>query len=231
MKKNCKKFQIEIINEKLQRLEAADVRSAMEPNYKIVLLGDGRVGKSSLTLRFCQNKFSDTQESTVQASFLKRSVVIGEDRVNLAVWDTAGQERFHALGPIYYRDSNGAMLVYDTTDIDSFARVQHWVKELKSIVGDDIVLCIAGNKSDLEKLRQVQLSEAEAYAQSVGAHHFLTSAKTGKNVEEAFLDLAKRVHAARQANKQSQRRRTRVVAEEPKTQAPPPKKKSSCALL
>eukprot|EP00762_Andalucia_godoyi_P002317 ANDGO_07618.mRNA.1 Ras-related protein Rab-21 len=216
----------------------------MEQSYKVVLLGEGRVGKTSLTLRFCQDKFSDSQESTIQASFLKKTVVIADDRVNLAVWDTAGQERFHALGPIYYRDSNGALLVYDTTDVDSFTKVQNWVKELRSIVGEDIVLCIAGNKCDLEKLRQVNTNDAETYAASVGAHHFLTSAKTGKGVEDAFLDLAKRVHAARASklSANAQRRRTRMITDDPapptrvNAAAPPPsadqpKKKSKCTIL
>lgn len=169
--------------------------------YKVVLLGEGRVGKTSLTLRFCQNKFSDTQESTISASFLKKTVELPgtSDRVTLAVWDTAGQERFHALGPIYYRDSHGALLVYDTTDIDSFTKVQNWVRELRSVVGPDIVLCIAGNKCDLERQRQVELADAEAYAKGVGAHHFLTSAKTGRGVEEVFLDLAKSMFPDRYA--------------------------------
>lgn len=62
----------------------------------------------------------------------------------VAIWDTAGQERFHALGPIYYRDADGALLVYDTTDTDSFAKVKTWVRELRKMVGEGIVLCIAG---------------------------------------------------------------------------------------
>jgi Ras-related protein Rab-21 len=107
------------------------------------------------------------------------------------IWDTAGQERFHALGPIYYRDANGALLVYDITDRDSFTKVRHWVKELRKIVGKDIVLVIAGNKADLERKRQVDDNEAQEYAKSVGATHMICSAKTNKNVEEAFLELTK----------------------------------------
>lgn len=99
--------------------------------------------------------------------------------------------RFHALGPIYYRDSNGALLVYDITDRDSFTKVRNWVTELREIVGKDIVLVIAGNKSDLEKQRQVSDDDAKQYAQSVGAIHMNCSAKTGKGVEEAFLELTK----------------------------------------
>ncbi len=113
-------------------------------NFKIVLLGEGRVGKTSLVLRYINNVFSDKQQSTVQASFLTKRLSIGDRVVNLAIWDTAGQERFHALGPIYYRDADGALLVYDTTDSDSFAKVKNWVKELRKMVGQEIVLCIAG---------------------------------------------------------------------------------------
>lgn len=104
-----------------------------------------------------------------------------------------GQERFHALGPIYYRDSNGALLIYDITDRDSFTKVRNWVRELRKIVGKDIVLLIIGNKEDLEKKRQVDMDEADQYAKSVGAEHMLVSAKTGKNVEQIFLELTKQM--------------------------------------
>ena len=91
--------------------------------------------------------------------------------MNLAIWDTAGQERFHALGPIYYRDADGAVLVYDTTDEESFHKVKNWVKELRKMVGQEIVLCIVGNKIDLDKERQVDKATAAEYAASVGALH------------------------------------------------------------
>lgn len=164
-----------------------------ERNFKVVLLGEGRVGKTSLVLRYCTNTFNDKHVQTIQASYQTKRLNIDNQRVNLAVWDTAGQERFHALGPIYYRDANGALLVYDITDMDSFVRVQNWVKELRKMLGTDIVLAIAGNKCDLERNRVVPLDKAESYAQSVGAKHFSTSAKLNKGVNELFLDLAKRM--------------------------------------
>ena len=81
--------------------------------------------------------------------------------MTLSIWDTAGQERFHALGPIYYRDANGAVLVYDITDADSFIKVKNWVNELRKMLGNDISLIIVGNKIDLEKQRHVSHQQAE----------------------------------------------------------------------
>lgn len=161
--------------------------------FKVVLLGEGCVGKTSIVLRYCEDKFNDKHLTTLQAAFLTKKLSVGGKRVTLAIWDTAGQERFHALGPIYYRDSHGAILVYDITDEDSFQKVRNWVKELRKMLGDDISLCIVGNKADLEKNRHVSKEEAEEYAQSVGAKHFSTSAKLNRGIEELFLDVTKRM--------------------------------------
>jgi len=164
-----------------------------DKQFKVVLLGEGCVGKTSLCLRYVQNQFNDKHISTIQASFLTKRLNVDNRRIGLAIWDTAGQERFHALGPIYYRDSNGALLVYDITDRDSFVKVQSWVKELRKMLGDGVVLAIAGNKADLERNRVVSIEEAESYAASVGAKHYSTSAKLNKGLEELFLDLTKRM--------------------------------------
>lgn len=162
-------------------------------NFKVVLLGEGCVGKTSVVLRYVEDKFNEKHITTLQASFLNKKLNIAGKRVNLSIWDTAGQERFHALGPIYYRMSNGAILVYDITDEDSFQKVKNWVKELKKMLGSDICLIIAGNKIDLEKQRTVPIEAAEEYARSVGAKHFNTSAKLNRGIEEMFLDLSQRM--------------------------------------
>jgi len=172
--------------------------SPSSQQFKIVLLGEGRVGKTCVCLRYVEGSFSDNQESTITATFLEKRINVGKTSVKLMIWDTAGQERFHALGPIYYRDANGALLVYDITDRESFTKVRHWVKELRKIVGKDIVLVIAGNKSDMEKNRQVNDVEAKEYADSVGAVHIMCSAKTGKGVENAFLELTKEILKSQQ---------------------------------
>lgn len=164
--------------------------------FKVVLLGEGRVGKTSILLRYTKGEYNDRQISTLQASYLDKRVNVGTSTAQLSVWDTAGQERFHALGPIYYRDADAALLVYDITDVESFTKVKKWVKELRKIVGNDIVIAIAGNKIDLEKMRNVPEQEAVKYAESVGANHFNTSAKANKGLDEVFLDLSQRKSCA-----------------------------------
>ncbi|KAF8397166.1 hypothetical protein HHK36_016073 [Tetracentron sinense] len=168
--------------------------------FKLVLLGDGRVGKTSLVLRYVNNVFSDKQEATVQASYLTKRLVIEGVPITLAIWDTAGQERFHALGPIYYRDADvcsgcvaaAALLVYDIMDNDSFIRVRNWVKELQQMASKNIIMAIAANKSDLVRSKKFDLQEAESYATLIGAKLFITSAKSGTGIDEVFLDIAAR---------------------------------------
>lgn len=139
-------------------------------------------------------KLPDIDENEFfQASFLKKKLNIDGKRINLAIWDTAGQEKFHALGPLYYRSSNGAVIVYDITDQDSLQKVKSWVKELRKMLGTDISLAIVGNKTDLEHERQVDLNEADAYAQKVNALHWHTSAKANEGIEELFLALIEKM--------------------------------------
>jgi Ras-related protein Rab-21 len=140
-------------------------------------------------LRYIRGEYDDRQQSTLQASYLDKRLTVDGKTAHLSVWDTAGQERFHALGPIYYRDADGALLVYDITDAESFNKVRKWVKELRKIVGQDIAITLAGNKVDLEKNRLVPEADATSYAESVGASHYHTSAKLNRGLDEAFDDL------------------------------------------
>jgi len=164
-------------------------------NFKIVLLGEGCVGKTSCVVRYVEDNFNPKHATTLQASFLNKKINIRGARCNLSIWDTAGQERFHALGPIYYRDANGAILIYDITDADSFQKVKNWVRELRKMLGTGIDLAIAGNKTDLEEQRRVDSAVAEEYARTVGARHFHTSAKQNRGIEDLFLDLAQQMMA------------------------------------
>jgi Ras-related protein Rab-21 len=105
--------------------------------------------------------------------------------------DTAGQEKFNSLTPLYYRDTQGAILVYDITFKESFEKVAKWITELQSFCENDVVIAITGNKGDRENERQIRLKDAENYAKIVDAEHFSTSAKSGKGINDIFDYVAK----------------------------------------
>lgn len=134
---------------------------------------------------------------------MNKKINFDNKRINLNIWDTAGQEIFHALGPIYYRNSQGAVLVYDISSEDSFDKIKVWIKELKKIVGNDIVCVIVGNKTDLIRDQKLDYDPEphKEYARSVGALHFLTSAKMNENIDEVFIDVTKsmiKIHEEKQ---------------------------------
>ncbi|EGR27830.1 ras oncogene family protein, putative, partial [Ichthyophthirius multifiliis] len=160
---------------------------------KIVIVGEGRVGKTSITLRYCQDQFSEDQESTINAFYLEKSINLqnSDEVVNIAIWDTAGQEKFRAIVPTYYHDAVCAILVYDITIKESFDKVKSWIKELQECTDrSKLIVCIAGNKGDLENQRQITKQSAEDYAKQVGAKHFTTSAKANLGINEMFQFIA-----------------------------------------
>jgi len=116
---------------------------------KLVLLGEAAVGKSSVVLRFVANEFQANKEPTIGAAFLTQKCRL-EDRVlRYEIWDTAGQERFHSLAPMYYRNAQAAVVVYDVTKAASLDKAKSWVKELQRQANPNIVIALAGNKVDL----------------------------------------------------------------------------------
>eukprot|EP00164_Ancoracysta_twista_P000909 GFYU01001194.1.p1 GENE.GFYU01001194.1~~GFYU01001194.1.p1 ORF type:complete len:198 (-),score=59.32 GFYU01001194.1:404-997(-) len=161
--------------------------------FKLVLLGDSAVGKSSLVLRFVRGQFFDYQESTIGAAFLTQTVALNDTTVKFEIWDTAGQERYHSLAPMYYRGAAAAVVVYDITNKDSFQRAKAWVKELQRQGNPNIVIALAGNKCDLSSKRKVEPEEAQAYADENGIFFMEASAKTSVNVNELFVEIARKL--------------------------------------
>ena len=139
-------------------------------------------GKSSLVLRFVKGQFFEYQESTIGAAFLTQTVATSDATVKFEIWDTAGQERYHSLAPMYYRGAAAAIIVYDITSQASYARAKTWVRELQRQGNADLVMALAGNKSDMADERQVTAEEASAYAEENGLHFVETSAKTAASV-------------------------------------------------
>lgn len=162
--------------------------------FKLVLLGESAVGKSSLVNRFAKDQFDDFRESTIGAAFLTQTISLDSNTtVKFEIWDTAGQERYKSLAPMYYRNAHCAVVVYDITQSASLTRAKAWVKELQRQANENIVIALAGNKLDLEEDRQVPTEEAQAYAKEAGLLFFETSAKSGANVTELFTAIARKL--------------------------------------
>jgi small GTP-binding protein len=202
--------------------------SGGKSHIKLVVLGEGRVGKTSLTLRYVQNKFADREESTINASYLEKDISLGKSRRKLAIWDTAGQEKFSAVAPIYYRDAEGAVLVYDITMKESFPKVNKWLQELREHAGDEIILAIVGNKMDKENERQIDKGVAEEYARRNNAKHFETSAKMGKGIEEVFAYLATEISKKNKEQEQNENPKDKKKLLVGDTSLGKGKKKSDC---
>lgn len=129
--------------------ESASGPADKSVQVKLVLLGEAAVGKSSVVLRFVSNEFQANKEPTIGAAFLTQKCRL-EDRVlRYEIWDTAGQERFHSLAPMYYRNAQAAVVVYDVTKASSLEKAKSWVKELQRQANPNIVIALAGNKVDL----------------------------------------------------------------------------------
>ncbi|KAJ6235972.1 ras-related protein rab-5c [Anaeramoeba flamelloides] len=158
--------------------------------FKIVLLGESAVGKSSLVWRFCQDQFSETIESTVGATFIHRVMDLGEYSIKLQIWDTAGQERYHSLTPMYYRGAKGVIITYDVTNNDSYEKAKDWVNEIRTQGTPNAKIVLVANKIDLED-HQVDQMEAMKYAESNDLLFFECSAKTGEGVKDVFFGLSK----------------------------------------
>ena len=158
-------------------------------SYKVVFLGEGRVGKTSIGKRWEEEKFGQSQRSTVAAACYKKMMNIEGKSLTINLWDTAGQEEFHSLAPIYYKDAHAALLVFSVVDQKSFDRMVQWKKELSMSRGDDIKIVVVGNKADLVKDRCISQQQAEQFAQSINSKYFEVSAKTGQGIDMLFLHL------------------------------------------
>ena len=166
-----------------------------EPKYviKICLLGEAGVGKTSLVYRFIENKFRENYKQTLGVNLLKKDVDIDEyGGVSAQIWDLGGQESFRSLRKLYLEGANGGLVIFDLSDRKSFDKLSEWIGSFKNARGEQPLLLI-GNKADLKNQIEIKDKEAEQFANNNNMELNITSAKTGQNVEEAFIKLAKRI--------------------------------------
>ena len=162
--------------------------------YKIMVLGESKVGKTSLIKRFTKNVFGGVYLTTVGMDFQDKIIEIEDKKVRLQIWDTAGQERFRNVTKSYFQSSQGFVLVYDITDRESFEKLNFWVDNIKNNAPENAKFILVGNKCDLANERKVSYEEGENYAKNLNIKFFEASARDGTNVNELFFYLANEIY-------------------------------------
>ena len=164
--------------------------------FKLLLIGDSGVGKSSLTLRFVDYTWDESFEPTIGVDFVRKFNIIIFQKIvtldikgkiaKLKIWDTSGQERFRSITTSYYKVPHGILVVYDITKRESFKNLNYWLSQIEQYSNNNILKLLIGNKCDLESKREVSFQEGKEFAEKNGMKFIETSAKTDQKVSEAF---------------------------------------------
>ena len=162
--------------------------------YKIMVLGESKVDKTSLIKRYTKDQFGGVYLTTVGMDFQDKIIEIEDKKVRLQLWDTAGQERFRNVTKSYFQSSQGLVLVYDITDRESFEKLNFWVDNIKNFAPENAKFILVGNKCDLANERKVSYEEGENYAKNLNIKFFEASARDGTNVNELFFYLANEIY-------------------------------------
>ena len=161
-------------------------------SFKIIIVGDSGVGKSCLSIKASRNYFEDFYSPTVGFEFLTFNVKVEDQNIKLQIWDTCGQEVYRSLISSFYRSASLAIIVYSIDNENSFNSIEIWLNELKTKGNPDINIFLIGNKADLEDKRVITKDMANDLCDSHNINFFLeTSAKTGFNTKNIFIEAAK----------------------------------------
>ncbi|KAI0989206.1 hypothetical protein GJ496_001462 [Pomphorhynchus laevis] len=157
--------------------------------FKILIIGNSSVGKTSFLFRYADDSFTNAFVSTVGIDFKVKTIVRQDKRIKLQIWDTAGQERYRTITTAYYRGAMGFLLMYDVTNEESFNAVQDWCTQIKMYSWDNAQVVLVGNKCDLEEYRVITYERGRLLAEQLGMEFFETSAKENTNVKAVFDSL------------------------------------------
>ena len=154
---------------------------------KMILLGNTAVGKTSIINRYVEDNFSSNLMSSVNMTFTQKTLKIDKQKVQLNIWDTVGQEKFRSLSKLFFKDTKIVALVYSITNKNSFNDLEFWLKTFKETIGEDVVIGVMGNKSDLFLEQEVSEEEGEKFAEENGGFFDLVSAKENKAGLDKFI--------------------------------------------
>ena len=154
--------------------------------YKILILGDATVGKTSILLRYIDNKFETDSLSTLGVDVKYKYVTLNNKKIRMNIWDTAGQDRFKTIAKNYFKGANAVIFVFDVNHKNTIEKIKFWINSVKDNSSNDIIEVIVGNKIDIEGKREVTKEQMKSLGQDVNIETFETSAKTGEGINEVF---------------------------------------------
>ena len=161
-------------------------------NFKVIVIGNSGVGKSSITKKATKNIFKESYNATIGFEFLSFILKIKNTIIRLQIWDTCGQEVYRSLISSFYRNSSLALMVYSVDNENSFSNLETWLNEIKTKSNPDVKIFLIGNKTDLEDKRVIQFEQGENFSKEQNLNYFIeTSAKTGFNAKNVFIYAAK----------------------------------------
>ena len=208
-------------------METAKGSEDYEFIFKVLLLGNSNVGKSSLFLRFVDDIWNDTFVPTIGVDFKIKTFNIDEKKIKMQIWDTAGQERFKNIIASYYRGAHGILLIFDVTDKDSFRNLSNWIIEIEKNANKNVLKVLIGNKTDLEEKRVITYNQGKEFADTYGLKYIETSVKKNINVNEAFETLGRELMAASDDKRITKTKPSKAISVA-KAQDLTPEKKNGC---
>ena len=205
------------------------LRSQSEDNYdekiKIMLIGESKIGKTSLISRYCNNEFlGGVYLSTIGIDFQIKHLVLNKKNIRLQIWDTAGQERYRNIAKNYFQSSDGFVIVYDISNTESFEKLDYWIEQIKANSQEYTKMILFGNKCDIIEDRKIKKEEGEEYAKNNNINFFEVSAKEGTNVDKAFESFVKDILDSSSPNENYKKRQSKRLSAPIQVH----KKKDSC---
>ena len=184
---------MDVLNEKEDFYAKTQIKNIEVFEYKIILVGDPGVGKTSILTKFVTNEFQSVYSSTIGVEFKLKDIYVNNNCARLKIWDTCGQEKFRAITRQYFKNSNGVFIVFDLTNKDTIKRLNVWMKDINDNITNDFFVFLIGNKVDI-KDRDISISEeAKQFANNKKINYYEVSAKTGSGIYNVFEKMANKL--------------------------------------